>query len=308
MEKRLFVIVLLICILFNSFIYRVQAEAAKMDNDYCPRIVYVGDSFDVFIPKSNGRIENYIINKKDIVSLIKKSDNILSFRADHDDRIKLTIFTNKGKKIKYTITVRPNNNTKIIRKKASVRSCSGSSFVIISWNKIKSADGYVIYKKSGKEYKLLSVITNRKTTEMRIKRNNSNELYYVAPYVTMKSDKIPLRTYTQKEYTKWKEFKKHKPEVTVKMIYYPKDNNSDEMIPKYHVSWNRIKDASGYEIYKQTKNKKKENVKYISNPKKTSLEIHADDSCSGRFYVRPIKIIDSKVIEGRIGYNKYVQE
>lgn len=175
-------------------------------------------------------------------------------------------------------TIAPNKTTGLKATKTT------TTTVTLSWDKMKGASGYVVYKyyPSTKTYKKLKTVTG---TTLTVKDRKSGTKYYYAvkAYTNSETGKI-YGSYSKVLTTSTKP---SKPTITLKAG-----------IDKATVSWKKVSGASGYEIQYSTSSKMK-NVKKVTVKKGSTLKKTIKSLKTGKKYyikVRAYKTVNSKKV------------
>ena len=124
----------------------------------------------------------------------------------------------------------------------------------ISWKQVKNATGYRIYRKTGKgKYKVIKVVKNGKTTSLIDKRISKKSVYV-----------YKVRAY------RGKTIGKDSNRITARYLSTPKLTSVKKSEKQIKLTWNKVKGAKGYKVYRRTDNGKYKLVAKIKNSSKLS--------------------------------------
>ena len=162
--------------------------------------------------------------------------------------------------------------------------------VKLSWNKVKKANGYEVYKYNSKSKKYIFVARIKYTgliTSKNVELGKRN-YYKVRSYKTIKGKRV------------YSLFRKVSivPRLSVPTINRVSKYNNKEVL----ISWGKVKGASGYDVYKENSNNKYE---YIGSSNITMLVsgYKLSDSNVTSYKVRAYRIVNGKKI-----YSNYSKE
>lgn len=172
--------------------------------------------------------------------------------------------------------VKPVNNLLMLKSVTGLKQKSGNSqTVVLSWNKVKSAQGYYVYKynEKNKKYVLYKTLKGTAKTSVIIKKlkKNKSYKYAVAAFRNDKGKKVSgSRSYiTASTGT-------NAPLAKVK-------SSANKTIT---VNWKRVSKAKGYEIYISTQRKGKFKKKAVINSGKKKSKTIKKLKRGKRYYVK----------------------
>ena len=168
----------------------------------------------------------------------------------------------------------------------------GANLVKLSWNAVKGADGYIIYRKiaDGKfEYRYM--VSNTTYTDTTAKTGEYN-FYRVYPYKNVKGKRVlgPSNEY---------KYAKPMPLAVTNLKTIRQNSN-------IKITWNTVSNADGYIIYRQSPNDSKMVYRYMVNS--TSF-VDTQTSAPGYYYYRvyAYKNVNGKRVLGPSNNYSYVK-
>lgn len=168
----------------------------------------------------------------------------------------------------------------------------GANLVKLSWNAVKGADGYIIYRKiaDGKfEYRYM--VSNTTYTDTTAQTGEYN-FYRVYPYKNVKGKRVlgPSNEY---------KYAKPMPLAVTNLKTIRQNSN-------IKITWNTVSNADGYIIYRQSPNDSKMVYRYMVNS--TSF-VDTQTSAPGYYYYRvyAYKNVNGKRVLGPSNNYSYVK-
>lgn len=169
----------------------------------------------------------------------------------------------------------------------------------LSWNKDKYADSYRIYRseKTSGKYKRIAETANNSFTD-RSTCYGVKYFYKVVPVIKYGIE----GSVTDEGYGKEKSISVV-PDKTKKVTLKKQKNN------KIRIIWSRVKNVSGYEIYRSTKkNKAYKLVARINSAKTVKYVDKSADNSSGYYYkIRAFRTVKGKRVYGQYSTVKYIK-
>ncbi len=172
-----------------------------------------------------------------------------------------TVTINPTTTIAPTVSAKPTKQAE--KQDASVKKISKTTVktavttrngIKISWKQVKNATGYRIYRKTGKgKFKVIKVIRNGKTTSLIDKRISKKSVYV-----------YKVRAY------RGKTIGKDSNRITARYLSTPKLTSVKKSEKQIKLTWNKVKGAKGYKVYRRTDNGKYKLVAKIKNSSKLS--------------------------------------
>lgn len=227
-----------------------------------------GDSFEY----TGGRITPKVTVKNGTLTLSEGKDYTLSYSGNTACSTKASVtVTGIGiyrgtKKLTFTIYPKAVKISKVTRNKTSLK---------LKWAKVKGADSYQVYKKSGSKFKLIATVKGTSFTDKGLKAGTAYK-YRVYPVGgNARGARADVSTCTKCK------------TATIKVTSKAKK--------KAVVSWKKLTGASGYQVfYSTSKNGKYKLIKNVSSKKTSYTKTKLKSGKKYYFKVRAYKTIGGK--------------
>ncbi|MGN1419201.1 MAG: fibronectin type III domain-containing protein [Acutalibacteraceae bacterium] len=196
--------------------------------------------YEVYIVNSNGKLiksQKALSNSVSITGLSDNTSYSVYVRGIKESTTSKNCSAPSGAVAFKTLidTSKPGDVTGVTAKNKAYSS------VLISWDKVSNADGYIVYTydQTSKTYKTLATVTGKTSFEDASKNAINTTVYSVRSYRTVNGSKLyssysPLVTYTP----------------SIKPATVSGVSQASASTSSVKLSWNAVKDATCYQVYK----------------------------------------------------------